>query len=111
MHSDKIDSRLHRRDDSAQAKETQLTEVMETAGAKCNGEHPQSRPNASEKDDCAENHSVSWADVHKIVKKVMQESNDKLNDRMIKFAKQTLHDASEICSVDHRKVFIEGASH
>lgn len=84
-------------------------DATEQAGADGNREHPKARSNLLGKPRRVESHSISRADVHKIVEKLMQGAIDKLDGRMIDMAEQTVVDASKSCYMNQDKAFMKGA--
>lgn len=84
-------------------------DVMEEAGAEWDWEHPKSRLSLWGKPHSMKTHLVFRAGVHIVVEKLMQEAIDKLDDRVINIAEQSVVDALEACDINYNKTFIENA--
>lgn len=84
-------------------------DVMKQTDVEQNWEHSKPRLNLSGKPRCAKDIMVFWTKVHKNVKKYMQETVDKLDDRAMDIAEKTAVIAPETCNVDQNKAFMKGS--
>lgn len=71
--------------------------------------HLKSKLSCSGRPRRSENHLAQRTDGHKIVKTLLQKAFDKLDDRVINIAEQTVVNALEICDEDYNKEFFKVA--
>lgn len=95
------DNRPQRLDEKTQTREDQL-DVTKQAGAEWDLEHSKAESNSSGKPRRKGTHMTLRTDVQ-IVKYLMQEVINKLDDRVIGVAEQNIVDALEIRVVDYNK--------
>lgn len=109
VNSNSEDSSPQGRDGNTQVRADQLMNIVEHADTDWDCEHPRLKSNLLRKPRRGESFFVSQTDVHKTMEKLMQEATNKLTDRVISIAKQTVVHALKICSVNHNKDFIKSA--
>lgn len=109
MNGNGKDSRSQGHDENTPSRINQLLEVIYQEGAERDREHPESRPNASEKPRRTNNHLILRTYVHWIVEKVIQEAFENLDERVIDIAEHTVVDVLETGGLNRHKAFIKTA--